>query len=76
MSKSATVSAKVPEELKKRAQELGINVSRLTRKSLRKKVKTEEKKLLRKKARGAGKLLEKVPRKDIVRGIRETRESS
>lgn len=76
MSKSATVSAKVPEELKKRAQELGINISSLTRKALQKEVEREKRKLLKEKAREAGKLLREIPREDIVKTIRETRESS
>lgn len=76
MSKSTTVSAKVPTELKERAQELGINISNLTRESLRDEVEKRERELLKKQAKEAGKILEKIPREDIVKVIRETRESS
>lgn len=76
MSKSTTVSAKVPEELKKSAQELGINISKLTREALKKEVEREKRKLLKEKAEEVGKILEKIPKEEIVRVIRETRESA
>lgn len=76
MSKTTTVSAKVPEHLKDRAQELGINISSLTRKALKRKVEEEERKVLRGKAERAGKILKEVSREDIVKAVRETRESA
>lgn len=76
MSKSATVSAKVPKELKKSAQKLGINISSLTREALEKEVEREKRRLLKEKAEKAGKILRKIPREEIVKAIRETRESS
>ncbi len=76
MSKTAQVSAKVPEELKKKAKELGINISRVTREALQERVMKEERKRLREKAKNAGKILKEIPSEDIVKRIRETRESS
>lgn len=76
MGKTTTVSAKVPEELKEKAKDLGINISSLTRQALRKKVAKEERKRLKKKAEKAGDILEGIPSENIVKRIRETRETS
>ena len=75
MGKTATVSAKVPEDLKERAKKLGINISRLTREALRKEVEREERRRLKEKAEKAGNILKSIPSGDIVKRIRETRES-
>lgn len=75
MGKTVTVSAKVPEDLKERAKKLGINISSLTREALRKEVEREERRRLKEKAERAGNILKGIPSGDIVKRIRETRES-
>ncbi len=76
MNNTTTVSAKVPEDLKKKAKKLDINISKVTRKSLQEKVEEEEKKRLKKKAKKAGKILKEIPTRDIADRIRETRKNS
>lgn len=76
MSKTTTVSAKIPKELKEKAKNLDINISSLTREALQEEVAREERKRLKRKAENAGKVLEDIPSRDIVKRIRETRESS
>ncbi|RLE61647.1 MAG: hypothetical protein DRN53_05345, partial [Thermoprotei archaeon] len=69
-----TVSAKIPEDLRRRARELNINISRLIRVAIEREVKLREEELLRKMAKEASQVLRKIPQAEIVKAIRETRE--
>jgi len=74
MGKYVTVSAKIPEDLRRRARELNINISRLVRVAIEREVKLREEELLRKMAKEASQVLRKIPQAEIVKAIRETRE--
>ncbi|MBS7626099.1 hypothetical protein KEJ51_03550 [Candidatus Bathyarchaeota archaeon] len=74
MNKSVTVSAKVPESLKKRLDELGINISETIREALTREV---EKKLRAKVVEDFSASKSKIlPKGTITRIIREIREES
>ena len=73
MGKYVTVSAKIPEDLRRRARELNINISRLIRIAIEREVKLREDELLRKMAKEASQVLRKIPQAEIVKAIRETR---
>ncbi len=74
LSRYVTVSAKIPEDLKRRAKELNINISQLIRKAIEREVRLREEKRLRMMAKEASDVLRKIPSIEIVRAIRETRE--
>ncbi|HIE22746.1 MAG TPA: hypothetical protein EYP68_00750 [Candidatus Korarchaeota archaeon] len=74
MTKYVTVSAKIPEDLRRRAKELNINLSRLIRIAIEKEVKLREEERLRRMAEEASYILRKILAEEITRGICETRE--
>ncbi len=74
MSKS-TISAKIPERLKKELEEEGINISKAVRNSLEEKLKKRRRKKLREKAEDLrSRLRGKIDSEHMTRLIRETRE--
>jgi len=73
MARYVTVSAKIPEEFKRRIDELGINVSQVIKRSLEEEVRRREEEMLRRMAREAGMILRKIPEDEITRLIREGR---
>ncbi len=74
MGKLITISAKVSEDLKKRAEELGINISALVRKALEAEIRKVELKNALKNLREEIKRSPKLPKGTIVKIIREIRE--
>jgi len=76
MGKYVTVSAKVPEEIKKKLQELNLNTSQVVRKALEEEIKRKEEEELKALAVKASQLLKKIPLKEITRAIRETRDEN
>ena len=74
MDRLVTVSAKVSEELKRRADELGINISALVRRALEEEVKKLELQRVLKTLREEVKASPKFPEGTTVKIIRETRE--
>ena len=74
MGKLITVSAKVSEDLKRRAEELGINISALVRKALEDEVKKIELKSILKNLREEVERSPSLPEGTIVKMIREMRE--
>jgi len=76
MGKYVTVSAKIPEELKKRLRESNVNTSQLVRKALEEKIKRIEEDNLKTLAVKASRLLKKIPSAEITRVIRETRDEN
>jgi len=71
-----TVSAKVPEELKKKLHKLNVNTSQLVRKALEEEIKRKEEEELKALAVKASRLLKKIPSAEITRVIRETRDEN
>jgi len=70
------VSAKVPEELKKKLHELNVNTSQLVRKALEEEIKRKKEEKLKTQASKASRLLKKIPSAEITRVIRETRDEN
>jgi antitoxin CcdA len=75
MSEQVTVCAKVPTELKKKLNSLGINVSELIRKSLQSEVNRLEKEHLKKLAKEVSAILKKIPPEEFTESVRTTRDS-
>ena len=74
MGNKATVTAKVPTELKERLTKLGVNVSRTIREALEREAERLERERLRELSEEAGEMLQKIPTEEIMRSIRESRE--
>jgi len=75
VGKQVTVTAKIPEQLKKRLASLDVNVSELIRKALEEEVEKAERERVRKLADEAGRILQKIPNGELVEAIRESREA-
>jgi antitoxin component of RelBE/YafQ-DinJ toxin-antitoxin module len=75
MPKTVTVSAKVPEELRKKMSELGIVPSDVIRKALEEAVRDRSRQLLLEQITAASAIAKKVSEEEWVRAIRESRDS-
>jgi len=69
------ITARIPEELKRQLEELGVNISALVRRSLEGELRRLEMERLQKRAEDAAQLLERIPPDEIVKAIRAGRES-
>ncbi|MFW6117114.1 MAG: hypothetical protein ACOC6G_00840 [Thermoproteota archaeon] len=74
LGKYATVSAKIPEELKERLKKMDVNTSRFIRNAIQREIRRREKEKLRKMAEEISITLKKIPPQEITENIRETRE--
>lgn len=74
MSRYATVSVKVPEDLKDRMKRLGIRPAKVLRKAIEDEVRKEEAKLLDRKLERLRPVLDKVSPEEVVKSIREDRD--
>ena len=70
-----TVSTKIPKQLKEKMRTLKIKPSRLLRKAIEDEIKRKEAEQLREEIDKLKPILEKVSIEDIVKSIREDRES-
>jgi len=69
------VSAKIPEELKKKADKYGVKIGSILRESLEKKIKAIEKERLSLRLDEVNeKIGAKVRRQDVVKAVRESRD--
>lgn len=75
MANQVTVSAKIPSALKKKLNELGVNVSGFMRGALQSEVKRLERERLSKLAKVAGAILQKIPPEEIVESVRASRDN-
>lgn len=75
MSKSITVSTKIPKQLKEKIDRLKIKPSRLLRKAIEDEVKKRETEELKEEIDKLKPILEKISVEDIVKSIREDRDS-
>lgn len=75
MGKQATVTAKIPEPLKRKLDSLEVNVSGLIRKALEQEVERAERERVQKLAEEASGILQRIPREEFVKVIRESRET-
>jgi antitoxin CcdA len=72
---SATVSTKIPKQLREKMQRLKIKPSKILRKALEDEVKKREIEELKKEIANIKPILEKVSLEDTVKSIREDRDS-
>ena len=75
MSKSITVSTKIPKQLKEKIDRLKIKPSRLLRKALEDEINRRETEELKEEIDKLKPILEKISMEDIVKSIREDRDS-
>jgi len=75
MGRQVTITAKIPEHLKKRLDSLEVNVSGLVRKALEQEVERAERARIQKLADEAGRILLRIPGEELVKAVRESRET-
>lgn len=75
MEESVTVSTKIPKQLKEKMQQFKIKPSKIMRKALEDEVKKRQVEELKEEIEKLKPLLEKVSMEDIVKNIREDRDS-
>jgi len=73
LSKSVTVSTKIPQELKEKIKQLNIKPSKLLRKAIEDEIRRREAEKLKEDIEKLKPTLNKVSVEDIVKGIREDR---
>lgn len=75
MPECVTVSAKIPKQLKEKMKQLKIKPSRVVRKAIEDEIKRKETEALKEEINRLKPILEKVNMEDVVKSIREDRES-
>jgi post-segregation antitoxin (ccd killing protein) len=75
MPDQVMITARIPAELKKQLEELGVNISAFVRRSLEGEIRRLEMERLQMRAEDAAQLLERIPPDEIVKAIRTGRES-
>ena len=75
MTQSVTVSTKIPKQLKEKMQQLKIKPAKILRKALEDEVKRREIEELKEEITRLKPTLKKVSMDDVVKGIREDRDS-
>ena len=75
VQQSVTVSTKIPKQLKEKIQKFKIKPSKILRKALEDEVKKREIEELKEEIDRLKPILEKISIEDIVKGIREDRNS-
>ncbi len=75
MVESVTVSTKIPKQLKEKMQQFKIKPSKILRKALEDEVKRRETQELKQELNRLKPILEKISMEDIVKSIRENRDS-
>src|SRR4030042_1055072 len=70
----ASITVRVPNELKRELEETGVKISEVTRRALENEVKRIREEKAREAARKLSELLSEVPDDEIIRAIRETRD--
>ncbi|MEM3692598.1 MAG: hypothetical protein QXI39_01050 [Candidatus Bathyarchaeia archaeon] len=75
LARYITISVKVPMELRDRMRELGIKASELRRKAIEEEVKTREIERIKEALEEMKPILQTVSIEEIVKSIREDRES-
>ncbi|MHA1717543.1 MAG: hypothetical protein ACTSXP_18020 [Promethearchaeota archaeon] len=75
MNFNVTISAKISEEVKKKIEKYKINTSQVIRDALDREIKRIEQDEMRELLDIAGKALSKIGKKEIVKSIREDRDT-
>jgi len=75
MGKYITVSVKIPLELKEKLDKLSVKPSKLLRKAIEQELKKREAEIIKEEIEGLKPVLSKISMKDVLKSIREDRES-
>ncbi len=75
MSKYVTVSVKLSHELKEKLEKLGIKPSKLLRKAIEEELRRREVERIKAEIMNLKPVLDRIPAKEVVKLIREDRES-
>jgi len=75
MKKDITITVRIPIKMKEELKRYGVEVSKVVRKSLEEEIKKRKLEELKNAAGRLGVLLAKIPDDEIIRTIREARES-
>jgi len=75
MGKYITVSVKIPLELKEKLDKLSVKPSKLLRKAIEQELKKREVEIIKEEIEGLKPVLSKISMKDVLKSIREDRES-
>lgn len=71
---SEVVTVRIDKQTKDKIRKHQINVSETVREALNKKIQEKEKEELKSALKEAGRILRKIPEKEIIRAVRETRD--
>jgi len=75
MSESVTVSVKIPKKLRERMNELGVKPSDVLRRAIEEEVSKREIEKIKDSIKKIKPVLDRISLEDVVRGIREDRDS-
>ena len=70
----ATISAKIPKELRKKMKEYGIKSSEVIRKAIYREIKKNEMKKIKEEMKSIKPIINKIPIESVIQSIREDRE--
>ncbi|MCD6089749.1 type II toxin-antitoxin system CcdA family antitoxin [Candidatus Bathyarchaeota archaeon] len=73
--KDTTITVRVPRKLKEELAKYGVNVSEILRRALEEEVRKRKREELKAAAAELGEFFSRIPDEEIVKGIRETRDS-
>ncbi len=70
----ASITVRIPDELKKELEDTGVKISEVTRKALENEVRRIQEEKAREAAKKLSQLLREIPDEEIIKAIRETRD--
>ena len=70
----ASITVRIPDELKKQLEDTGVKISQVTRKALENEVKRIQELRAKEVAKRLSQLLSEIPDEEIIKAIRETRD--
>ena len=70
----ASITVRIPNELKKELEDTGVKISEVTRKALENEVRRIQEEKAREAAEKLSQLLREIPDEEIIKAIRETRD--
>lgn len=70
----ASITVRIPDELKKELEDTGVKISEVTRKALENEVKRIQELRAKEAAKRLSELLSEIPDEEIIKAIRETRD--
>jgi len=70
----ASITVRIPDELKKELEDTGVKISEVTRKALENEVRRIQEEKAREAAEKLSQLLREIPDEEIIKAIRETRD--